>query len=217
MSIYKSTIKQTINVTKNQMNQTNSQTETQSTDANVGVNQSNNTVNSNNLEWSYSGKAMRGQFILYLLISLVGIGGVGYLQFAGLTGDEQLVYFWIGVAILVALIWIQYYAVYFYRVLTIKYKLEDNRLYTYKGLFTQTRDTLELMYVCDIQLVRTLFDIVFNGGVGKVIIFSTMDKTDNKLVITGVDNPYHVVEIIDKTRAKLREQRDFISGNDSSD
>jgi hypothetical protein len=67
------------------------------------------------------------------------------------------------------------------------------------------------MYISDIQLKRTIIDVIFNGGVGKITIFSTTDKTDKKLVIIGVDNPFRVVEIIDKTRAKLREQRAFIS------
>lgn len=182
------------------MNQINSQNETQSIDDNV-----------NKLEWSYSGKAMRSQFLFNLFISIIGIGGVSYLQFANLMPDDTLVYLWFGVAILVFLIWIQYYITYFYRVWTIKYKLEENLLHCYKGLFVQTRDTLELMYISDIQLKRTIIDVIFNGGVGKITIFSTTDKTDKKLVIIGVDNPFRVVEIIDKTRAKLREQRAFIS------
>jgi hypothetical protein len=168
--------------------------------------------NANILEWSYSGKAMRSRFILYLILSLLAIGGVSYLQFAKLISDNVIVYSWISAAVFVALIWVNFYVTYFYRVWTIKYKLEGSCLYSYKGLFVQQRDSLELMYVNDLQLVRTLFDIIFNGGVGKLIIFSSVDKTDNKLVITGVENPHHVLEVLDKTRIKMREQRGFISG-----
>jgi hypothetical protein len=69
------------------------------------------------------------------------------------------------------------------------------------------------MYINDLQLVRTLFDILFNGGVGKLIIFSSSDQTDGKLIILGVENPHYILEAIDKARAKIREQRAFISGN----
>ncbi|MDR1479339.1 MAG: hypothetical protein LBJ00_10400 [Planctomycetaceae bacterium] len=169
--------------------------------------------NSNVLEWSYSGKAMRLRFFLYLILSLLAIGGVGYAYFAKLISDNILVYSWFGVAILVVLLWVNFYVTYFYRVWTIKYKLENNCLYSYKGLFVQKRDALELMYISDLQLVRTLFDIIFNGGVGKLIIFSSADKTDSKLVITGVANPHHVLEVLNKNRTKLREQRGFISGD----
>ncbi|MDR2641768.1 MAG: hypothetical protein LBC74_03125 [Planctomycetaceae bacterium] len=166
-------------------------------------------------EWSYSGKAMRAQFILYLIVSLLAIGGVGYSHVAGLIYDNLLMYVWLGIVVLLTLLWLHFYVTYFYRVWTIKYKLEGNCLYCYKGFFTQKCDTLELMYICDLQLVRTLFDIILNGGVGKLIIFSSIDKTDSKLVISGIDNPHHILELIEKTRTKLREQRAIISGNNN--
>ncbi|MDR2345918.1 MAG: PH domain-containing protein [Planctomycetaceae bacterium] len=198
--------------------QTNPQTETSPpqpnnlNSANSNSTNTNTSTHTNILEWSYSGKAMRAQFIFHLLISLLIIGGTSYAQFsANWIKDDMVMYFWIGIAIFLAIIWVKFYFTYFYRVLTIKYKLEENRLYSYKGFFTQQRDTLELMYINDIQLVRTLFDIMFNGGVGKLIIFSSIDQTDAKLVIVGVENPYKVVEIIDKTRTKLREQRAIIA------
>ncbi|MDR0392588.1 MAG: hypothetical protein LBH59_11810 [Planctomycetaceae bacterium] len=167
---------------------------------------------SEKLEWSYSGKAMRSQFIFYLIFSLLLVGGGGYVHFAGLIRDDLLMYLWIGVSVIVGLIWLCFYVTYFYRVWTIKYKLEGNCLYCYKGFFTQQRDTFELMYISDLQLVRTLFDIVFNGGVGKLIIFSSTDQTDDKFVINGIENPHHIFETIDKARVKLREQRAFIAG-----
>ncbi|MDR1484384.1 MAG: hypothetical protein LBT09_06135 [Planctomycetaceae bacterium] len=169
----------------------------------------------NKLTWSYSGKAMRARFILYLLLSLLAIGGIGYAQFAQSIPDYLLTYFWIGAAVFVGLLWLNFYVTYFYRVWTIKYELEGHCLYSYTGLFTQKRDTLELMYINDLQLVRTLFDIIFNGGVGKLIIFSATDKTDGKLVITGVENPHYILDKIDKTRLILREKRGFISGDNS--
>ncbi|MDR0390672.1 MAG: hypothetical protein LBH59_02105 [Planctomycetaceae bacterium] len=164
------------------------------------------------LEWSYSGKAMRAQFIFYMIFSLLLLGGSGYVHFAGLIRDDLLTYFWIAIAGIVSLLWLCFYVTYFYRVWTIKYKLEGNCLYCYKGFFTQQRDTFELMYISDLQLVRTLFDIVLNGGVGKLIIFSSTDQTDSKFVITGIENPNHIFEVIDKTRVKLREKRAMITG-----
>jgi hypothetical protein len=164
------------------------------------------------IEWSYSGKAMRAQFIFYMIFSLLLLGGGGYVHFAGFIRDDLLTYFWIAIASIVSLLWLFFYVTYFYRTWTIKYKLEGNCLYCYKGFFTQKRDTFELMYISDLQLVRTLFDIVLNGGVGKLIIFSSTDQTDSKFVITGIENPHHIFEAIDKTRVKLREKRAMITG-----
>ncbi|MDR2171726.1 MAG: PH domain-containing protein [Planctomycetaceae bacterium] len=199
------------------MNQTNLPNESPAANAANAANPNPNNSNPNNIkiEWNYSGKAMRAQFILYSLLSLVVIGGIIGAMFLGWIKDEIFMYSFIGAAVFITLIWVQYFITYFYRVLTIKYRLEDNRLHCYKGLFVQQRDTLELMYVNDLQLVRTLFDIIFNGGVGKLIIFSATDKTDNKLVITGVENPHYILDTIDKIRSKLREQRAFISGGDN--
>ncbi|MDR1924232.1 MAG: hypothetical protein LBQ66_07655 [Planctomycetaceae bacterium] len=175
--------------------------------ANTNTDTEPKTQNGNTFEWAYSGKAMRAQFIFYWVISLVAIGVTAYLWYAGIINDSTTKNTAIVVAAVLAILWLQYYITYFYRVWTIKYKLIDTRLYCYRGLFIQTSDTMELLYIRDLQLVISLFDKIFNGGVGKLIIFSAVDKTDSKLVITGIDNPNRILEIIDNARSTIRGKR----------
>jgi uncharacterized membrane protein YdbT with pleckstrin-like domain len=166
-------------------------------------------------EWTYSGKAMRGQFILLCLFSLILIGGGLYATFADLLGTEHGSYYtltWYSIGGGLVLLWGYYYAVYFYRVLTIRYKLTDQRLYVYHGLLTRTTDSMELVYIEDVRLEQTLFDRIFNGSVGKLIIYCPADRTDKNLVLRGVDKPLHIFEKIDTARAAIRAKRSILTG-----
>jgi len=164
-----------------------------------------------NLEWSYSGKALRAQAILFALLSLLLVGGGGYATFAGWIGTAYLPV-WIGIAICLALLWGYHYAIYFYRIWTLRYRLTERHLYSYKGLFTQTSDATELIHIDDVQLVQTLFDRLFNGGVGRLVIFCAADKTDTKLTLLGIDKPKEIFEQINSARTALRAKRSILTG-----
>lgn len=161
-----------------------------------------------NVEWTYSGKAMRAQAILFGLISLLLIGGGIYATVANLP---YLVIWYCIVGALI-LLWGYYYTIYFYRVLTIRYRLTDQRLYAYRGLFTRISDSMELVYIDDIRLVQTLFDRILNGGVGSLHILCASDKTDSDLVLKGIDKPQEIFEKIDMARAELRAKRSILTG-----
>jgi len=164
-----------------------------------------------NLEWSYSGKAMRAQCLLFVLLSLLlTIGGL-YATFAGWFGKFYLSA-WYGITALLLLFWIYHYTVYLYRVWTIRYRLSERHLYCYRGLFTHTCDSMELIHIDDTRLVRTLFDRLFNGGVGSLHIFCSADKTDNKLILKGVENPKEIFEKIDSLRTAIRAKRSILTG-----
>lgn len=168
--------------------------------------------NTESHEWAYSGKAMRAQCILYWVITFLVLAGTCYLTMIGKQiPDSGFRITWIGVVIVLIALWIQFYSAYFYRTWTIRYKLTEHRLDSYQGLFTKTRDTTELLYIDDLRLVITLWDRVFNGGVGKIIIFSSADKTDHKLELKGIENPQDLFDRIDSARARVRAKRGFIT------
>ncbi|MDR2706898.1 MAG: PH domain-containing protein [Planctomycetaceae bacterium] len=173
---------------------------------------SNEKIEKEEIQWAYSGKAMRAQCCLYWIITLLLFGGGLYLTFTGLLNTAYL-WVWIGIVILTALLWIQFFAAYFYRTWTLHYKLTTHRLYTYQGLFTKTSDSMELVYIEDVQLVQTFLDRLLNGGVGRLVIFSSADKTHRQLIITGIENPQSIFEKVDTARANVRAKRAIISGS----
>jgi len=162
------------------------------------------------IQWAYSGKAMRAQCILYWIITILFFGGGIYLT---AIGSNAYLWAWSGIAVITACLWLHFFAAYFYRTWTIRYKLTNHRLYSYEGFFTKTSDSMELVYIEDIQLVQTLFDRIFNGGIGRLVIFSSADKTHNKLILMGIENPQFIFEKVDTTRAEVRAKRAIISGS----
>lgn len=159
--------------------------------------------------WSYSGKAMRAQALLYVLLSLVLIGVGVYATLANHPRLPHHVAWYIIVGCL-ALLWGYYYTLYFYRVYTIRYRLTERHLYCYRGLFTRTSDSMELIHINDVRLVQTLFDRIFNGGVGRLVIYCSQDKTNGELVLLGIDKPQEIFEKIDALRTTLRTKRSIL-------
>ncbi|MDR3181605.1 MAG: PH domain-containing protein [Planctomycetaceae bacterium] len=162
------------------------------------------------LKWSYSGKAMRGQCILFWLVTLAFLVAGFYFSLTGKLGAAYP-YVWIGITAALAVLWIYFSGVYIYRTWTIRYHLTDTRLYSERGFFTKTSDSMELVYIDDIQLQQTLFDRIFNGGVGRLVIYSAADQTTNQLLISGIENPRYIFEQLDQARAKVRAKRAILS------
>jgi uncharacterized membrane protein YdbT with pleckstrin-like domain len=174
---------------------------------------SNEKTEKEEIQWAYSGKAMRAQCCLYWLVTLLLLGGGLYLTFFSGLLDAVYLWFWVGIVVLAVILWIQFFATYFYRTWTLRYKLTNHRLYTYQGFFTKTSDSMELVYIEDVQLIQTFFDRLLNGGVGQLIIFSSSDKTHRQLIIAGIENPQRIFEKVDTARAEVRAKRAIISGS----
>ena len=174
------------------------------------VTQNNADSSSTNIEWTYSGKAMRAQALLNVLLSLALVGIGIYATF--FINSSRLPYLtaWYVITGCLVLLWGYFYTLYFYRVYTIRYRLTDRHLYCYRGLFTRTSDSMELVHINDVRLVQTLFDRIFNGGVGSLVIFCRQDKTDDELLLTGVDKPREIFEKLDTLRTTLRTKRSIL-------
>jgi len=164
-----------------------------------------------NLEWSYSGKAMRGQMLFFCLLSLAVVGGGVYATIEELLGEAYLPV-WYSIAGGLVLLWGYFYAVYLYRTLTIHYRLTNQRLYLRRGLLTRTSDSMELIHIDDVRLVQTLTDRLINGGVGSIIIWCAADKTHPTLILKGIASPREIFEKIDSTRTALRAKRSILTG-----
>ena len=85
-----------------------------------------------------------------------------------------------------------------------KYRLEDNRLFVSRGLFTTVEDELVMYRILDVRLKRTLWDKIF--GVGTVILY-TADETNRELKLEKIKASKKVrdfiSEIAETERAKI--------------
>lgn len=85
-----------------------------------------------------------------------------------------------------------------------KYRLENNRLFVSKGLFTTVEDELVMYRVLDVRLRRTFLDKIF--GVGTVILY-TADETNKELKLENIKVSKEIrdmiSEIAESERAKV--------------
>lgn len=85
-----------------------------------------------------------------------------------------------------------------------RYRLENNRLFVNKGLFTSVEDELVMYRVLDVRLKRTLWDKIF--GVGTVTLY-TADETNRELVLEKIKHPKDIRDMIsgiaEQERSKL--------------
>jgi uncharacterized membrane protein YdbT with pleckstrin-like domain len=85
-----------------------------------------------------------------------------------------------------------------------KYRLEDNRLFVSRGLFTTVEDELVMYRILDVRLRRTFWDKIF--GVGTVILY-TADETNKELKLERIKTSKEVrnlmSEVAENERAKL--------------
>lgn len=156
------------------------------------------------LKWTgcrYSRKAFRFRYFCLLLLTLLCLAGAivigpkwGFVARFGL---------WLA---LPAFLWVWLLFIAWYRHLTIQYILEEDRLICKKGLLQQTTDTILVAQINDVQMKRMLWDQVFNGGVG-VIVMHTTDTTDPVLYLRGVDKPQDAFDAIDYLRKEYVRKR----------
>ena len=158
-------------------------------------------------EGGYSGKAMRGHFILAWVVTIAFLGFGVWLSFTdNMPGDFWTKIIWGLLVAVPAAVWCRVCCAYIYRVWTIKYRLATYRFYHEEGIFRRVKDVIEVIDIHDISLERTLWDKIVNGGVGTVIL-KTDDQSDPELKLRGQEEPERVFQSIDEVRRKQRAER----------
>ena len=74
-----------------------------------------------------------------------------------------------------------------------KYRLENNRLFVSRGLFTTVEDELVMYRILDVRLKRTFWDKIF--GVGTVTLF-TADETNKELKLERIKTSKEVRDMM---------------------
>ncbi|MCL2120078.1 MAG: PH domain-containing protein [Planctomycetaceae bacterium] len=159
-------------------------------------------------EGKYSGKNLRSKCLLVWLVTIFFIVISIILWRNGYAGKVALTL----TMIIPVCTWVYFGAVYFYRTMTIRYRLTQHRFYNEEGLFTKTVDTLELINIEDMTLKQTLVDRLVNGGTGTIVLISN-DATHPTLKVTGLENPRAAFESIDELRRRERNARVIRSVN----
>lgn len=156
------------------------------------------------LKWSgghYSPKAFRFRFICLTLLTLAAV----YFGWK-ISSHYHTALIWGLFLGIPAILWCWILIVVWYKSVTIKYILEEDRLICKNGLFRQTTNTILVPQMNDIQLVQTLWDRLVNGGVGTIIMHTT-DVTDPVLTLDGLERPQDAFDSLDLLRKEYVRKR----------
>lgn len=87
-----------------------------------------------------------------------------------------------------------------------KYSLSAERVFVTKGLIKTTYEQTMLYRVVDVKCSITLWQRFF--GVGTVTILSN-DKSAPEVVLSNIQNPLHVKEMVHHLVEAIRQQKDI--------
>ncbi len=155
---------------------------------------------------------IKGMFFLvaaYLLIKLPLEIMVENLLSLNLTGSQALAFgryraiAGIGLATLVVLILV----IKMIKLKMIYYEVSADRIEWGRGIFDRRVDNLDMFRVIDLNMHRSVFDVIF--GIGSVSLITT-DKTDPEFVFEKVRRSRDLYDIIKKASLKADQQNRVI-------
>ena len=85
-----------------------------------------------------------------------------------------------------------------------KYRIENERLYTSKGLFNTVEDECLLYRITDIRLKRTLGNKIFGTG---TVCITARDVSDNHLDLKNIKNSKEVTKMLSNLVENLRDEK----------
>jgi membrane protein YdbS with pleckstrin-like domain len=143
----------------------------------------------------YSSKAMIGAWCLCALVTIV-------LLIIGFWAWRS----WLWIVILLAIIgfWGYNLILLFYRRLSVRYLLTNQRFVHESGILRRVIDRIEVIDMDDISFEQGIIDRMV--GVGKIRIMSS-DRTHPELVLQGIDNVREISGLFDDTRRSERRRR----------
>jgi membrane protein YdbS with pleckstrin-like domain len=161
----------------------------------------------NHLEgpWYYSGRAMRGTFLITGLVTILLIALGVALEWLGWLRGWQLIGWGLLLGI-AAVLWIYQLMVYAIRRFTVRYSLTPFRLFHEEGLLVRRKHVLEVVDIDDMESTQSLWQRFVCGNVGTIRIVSS-DPGNPELIIDGLANYEEVFSKIDEARRKQRAKR----------
>jgi membrane protein YdbS with pleckstrin-like domain len=143
----------------------------------------------------YSSKAMIGAWCLCVLVSIL-------LLIIGVWAWR----YWLWIVIVLAIIgcWGYNLILLFYRRLSMRYMLTNQRFVHESGILRRVTDRIEVIDMDDISYEQGVIQRMV--GVGTIRIMSS-DRTHPELVMKGIDNVREISGIFDDTRRAERRRR----------
>jgi uncharacterized membrane protein YdbT with pleckstrin-like domain len=143
---------------------------------------------------SYSAKAMVGTFAGAAVLTLLGLV---VAIFGGPAG---------GIAFMIAaiLVWVGLALLYFYRRMTVHYRLTTYRFFHETGLLSRVGNRVEVIDIDDVTVSQGVIERMFSIGTLRI---SSSDKTHPELVLPGIDDARRVADLIDGARRAERQRR----------
>lgn len=150
-------------------------------------------------EGCFSAKAMFGQWLAALLVTLVGL--VAMLAISALRDNSWA---WLAWSIVVGLVWLSLVAVALYHKLGHYYELTNQRLKHRDGILIRTVNRVELIDMDDVVYRQGPIQMMLD--VGDITIKSS-DASHPELVLKGIAGVRKVAEMIDDARRQERHRR----------
>lgn len=146
-------------------------------------------------EGSYSPKAMAPAIVGIALLTIVIV--VVWIIY------RTSVVWWIPVAGIAAM-WLLVGGQLAYRILSVRYRLTNQRFFHEKGILRRVVDRIEVIDMDDITYIQTILDRMLNIGTIKV---TSSDRTHPELVLRGIEGVKDVAAKIDAARRSERIRR----------
>jgi uncharacterized membrane protein YdbT with pleckstrin-like domain len=145
---------------------------------------------------SYSPKAMYGQWLLAIVITLVAL--VVAVLFSA------TVFVPIAAVAIVVIVWLCLAASYLYHRLSVDYMLTTQRFVHQAGFLRRVINRVEVIDIDDVSVEQGFVERMF--GVGTIKLLSS-DTSDPTLVLRGIDDVKRVATLIDDARRDERRKR----------
>jgi membrane protein YdbS with pleckstrin-like domain len=144
---------------------------------------------------SYSPKAMYGQWLLAIVVTLVAIVLCVILP-NPIT--------WMAAGVIVPVLWLCIGAFYLYERLSVDYMLTTQRFVHQTGFLRRVINRVEVIDIDDVTVEQGFIERMF--GVGTIKLLSS-DTSDPKLLLRGIDDVKRVATMIDDCRRDERRKR----------
>ncbi len=141
-------------------------------------------------------QAMYGYWMLSALLTILTVSGLIYWN-----AESQA--WWIALSC-IAVFWVSMLVFYWYRRVSVHYKLTKLRLFIERGIIFKNVDRIDIMNLDKTDFTQGPFERIFK--VGNLVIESEHAAVP-KIVLRGIANLREVADIIDKARLEERYRR----------
>lgn len=145
---------------------------------------------------TFSGKGMINHWLFALAIT------VALLFLASSMDAERAL--WTALLAGLGLLWMFMFGILIFRKLDVHYELTNQRLIHEFGILNRETNRIEVIDIDDVAFRQSLLERFIGSGTIEII---SSDESDPIIELFGIDDVYHLAELIDSARRKERIRR----------